>query len=175
MEHLWSDICDEYFKAKDDDVAKTHLRKRNEELHLKQKIKAYNSIYDLLLRLQGSVMYMPKVQLAIMLKQAMDACKRIEPKTRVSDTNSIGKNISIIKKTLEALGNQYKIRHKEVKNIVREEYDNAYEVVVLVEQQLGRTLPDIHSMNTMQWVAYAKQAKVAANNKKKQKNKVGKR
>lgn len=158
---------------RNDDRAKAYLKKRNEELEYSHKIKAFNEVYEMFLMINNNFNVLPEERLAQMNAKCVEMAKKVESRTKVSIKNTTKRNIKILEQTLRSLSTQYRIKFKERKEKIVEERQNMFEVVAMVEQQLGRSIPNINTMSVEHWLAYEKQAmrRASAVMKNKEKNK----
>lgn len=172
----WLNISDEYFLIKNDDRAKKHMQKRKEEIVLLKKISLFTDNLQMLNNILVSLHGIDKVQLARMINECYDFAIKAEPRTKINKEASIEHNLKVMEKMLSSLINKYKFRYKQKRSIEKKELDNAYDMVANVEEQLGRSLPDINEMVVAQWLSYEKMAKkkMAANRNKKRKLRHGK-
>lgn len=159
IDNKWIELCDAYFKLKNDDKSKLYLNKRNEELCLYHKIKNYTQVINLLVWIDGAKQYMSLLEAGEKVLTIYNLAVDIEPKTKINEKKSLEYNHKVMIKTLESLKTKYRIKFKEKKKVIEDSVNNSYAIVANVENVLGRSVGDISKMNVEQWTAYEVSAK----------------
>ena len=165
----WLDISDEYFTVKNDSRAKMYLRKRQEELVIIGKINLYAENIDRTWELLQLGPKLDKAKLAELIEQCYATAEKIEPKTKIKREEMISANLKHMESMLQSLANKYKLKYKQKREIAKKELENAYDMVIAVEEHLGRSLSNIDNMTVAQWISYEKQAKRRADSNKNKK------
>lgn len=169
----WTIISDEYFEAKNDDRSKSYLKTRREELILATKLRTLNDVHTTLSKMQDSAQHIGMAEMSGMLEKLYKAIKRVEPRLKISEFNTIAKNLKVLEGALNSMSNQYRLKFTKKKEHIKREGDNMYTVVALIEEHLERSLGDLNNVTVQQFLAYEKlankkaKAKIAAANKQK--------
>lgn len=153
---LWSNLGDDVFTLKNNQKMINSMEKTDEQMSLMLKIQGLEINRDLLISLYQN---QENVDKFIELKQ-----KTLYNFTLIDENITplyfaeLQENIDLVNKFISSYVTKYKIEYSQQKAISKEEINNVYEIIAMLEQVLNRSLGDIDIMSVSRYLAYEKMA-----------------